>query len=96
MAYLDKTGLSRVWSKVKDAVISHDVLVINCGNISTLPTTISNAAITENHVAIKAEAGSPNAVRSDWTVITSSGSFTIQGTIKGTTSLVLYFALKQE
>ena len=68
------------------------VLVIDCGTVSSLPVTVSNAAITENHVVINSEIGTPLHVASDLTVTTSNGSVTVTGTLNGNTLLKLYLA----
>lgn len=92
MAYLDQTGLGRVWSKIKGLVNNNNILEINCGTISSLPATISNASVTANHTVIRHVLSNPSAMRSDWTIATSDGSLTISGTVSGSTSLQLYLA----
>ena len=66
------------------------VLVLDCGTVSTLPATISDADITADMVAIKAELGTPSAQTADWTVTTTAGSLTISGSVSGSTTLTLY------
>lgn len=67
------------------------VLALDCGTISSLPTTITNANITADMVVLKAEIGNPSAqVDDNWQVVTAAGSATISGTISGSTSLKLY------
>lgn len=68
------------------------VLEIDCGSISSLPKTVSNARITNDMVVVKAVLGTPTAQTGDWTVTTVSGSLTISGTISGSTTLVLYLS----
>ena len=72
------------WADIKP------VLVLNCGTISSLPTTITNTNITNDMVALQSTLGNPAAQLSDWTVTTSNGSVTISGTISGSTTLTMY------
>lgn len=64
----------------------------SCGTISALPSTISDSNVTSDMYVIHSEIGTPAAQLSNWTVTTASGSFTISGTLSGTTTLTLYFA----
>ena len=95
MGYLDKTGLEQVWTKIKTLVNNNKTLVLDCGTISSLPITISNANLTADHVVIKSVLSMPSAMRSDWSVNTSAGSLTISGSISGSTSLKLYLGLQK-
>jgi len=72
------------------------VIVVGTTNVSSLPTTISDDRILDNHVCVKAELSSPSAQTDDWTVTTSAGSAVISGTsaISGVTDITLYLALK--
>lgn len=69
---------------------SFDVLVRTIVRISSLPYTVTYSNITSDMVVLKAELGTPSAQTSDWTVETSDGSLTIDGSISGSTSLKLY------
>lgn len=73
----------------------YKLLTINVASFSSLPQTVSNSAITANHVCIKAELGTPSAQTGDWTVTTSAGSLTLSGSISGSTTATLYLAIKQ-
>ena len=64
-------------------------LVITISSFSTLPKTITNSAITENHVVTSATFGTLAAQTGSWTVTTANGSLTIAGSISGSTSLTL-------
>ena len=69
------------------------VLMLDCGAISSLPTTISSAAVTADMVVLKAELGSPSAQAEDnWQAATADGAVTVSGSISGTTTLRLYLA----
>ena len=70
------------------------ILVVDCGTISSLPTTIENSSITENHVVINSEIGKPFHVSGDITITTANGSLTVSGSLSGETSLKLYLATK--
>ena len=69
---------------------SFDVLVRTIVRISSLPYTMTYSNITSDMVVVKAELGTPSAQIGDWTVETSDGSLTIDGSISGSTSLKLY------
>lgn len=74
---------------------SYECLVIECGTISSLPRTITDADISGRHiesdmVVINSELGTPSAQVGDWTVTTGSGTLTISGSINGSTTLTLY------
>lgn len=62
-------------------------LWVNCGTISSLPTTLNNALITSDMVCTAYVVGSATAQGSDWTVTTATGAVTISGSISGSTTL---------
>lgn len=64
-------------------------LVVNCGTISSLSTTISNSKITSDMVVVNSTLGTPSAMTSEWTINTANGSLTIAGSISGSTTLTL-------
>ena len=66
------------------------VLPITFSSFSSLPQTISNAAITSDMVVVASEIGNPSAQTGDWTVTTSNGAVQVSGSIGGTTTLKLY------
>ena len=70
-------------------------LVVESTSFSSLPQTISNAAITSDHVVMNSVLSNPSAQTGDWTITTSSGSLTISGTISGSTTVTLYLLKKQ-
>ena len=86
----DVSVLNQNADKIDAGFKSLEVLVVNCGTISSLPKTVTNASITNDMVALQATLGTPAAQLSDWTVSTSNGSLTISGTISGSTALTLY------
>lgn len=65
-------------------------LVLTTSAFSSLPQTISNTAITANHVVINSVLSNPSAQTGDWTVTTSNGSLSISGSISGSTTITLY------
>lgn len=77
-------------AQVDSLITAATCLIVDCGTISSLPATISNASITSDMVVVRAEFGNPDAQSDDWTVTTSSGSVTISGTLSGSTTLKLY------
>lgn len=68
------------------------LLCIDCGTVSTLPKTVSNAEITSNMICVSSVIGTKSAQKSPWSVTTANGSVTIDGTINGSTTLVIYLA----
>lgn len=67
-----------------------EALVIDCGTVSSLPKTVTDANIDDDMVVLNSEIGTPSAQTGDWTVTTSAGSLTVSGTISGSTTLKLY------
>lgn len=65
-------------------------LVVDCGTVSSLPTTVSDVNVTSDMVVINSYLGTPSAMTGNWTVATSNGSLTISGNISGSTSVKLY------
>lgn len=65
-------------------------LMVDCGTVSSLPTTISDANVTSDMVVVNSYLGTPSAMTGNWTVATSNGSLTISGNISGSTSVKLY------
>lgn len=94
--YLDKTGLEYFWSKLKAAFAKKEdagVVIVEKSPLSSLPTTITDSRITEDHVCIKAELSNPALQQGRWTITTSAGTATISGSIKTQiTKVTLYFA----
>lgn len=72
-----------------DDIENNKDLVLDIAAFSSLPKTITNSAITENHVLSEAILGTPSAQSNDWNVATANGSATISGTISGSTTLRL-------
>lgn len=66
------------------------VFYITYAGLSSLPRTTTNDKITSNMKVLAATLSNPSAQTSDWTVTTSNGSLTIEGSISGTTSMTLY------
>ena len=67
--------------------------VKNCGTISSLPQTFTDANITADMVVLESVLGTPSAQTGDWTVTTTNGSVTISGSISESTTLMLYFGV---
>lgn len=79
-----------VYSSAK--VETMKVVVATKASVSSLPTTISDAKITSDHVLLNSVLSNPSAQTGDWTVTTSAGQAVISGTISGTTDITLYLA----
>ena len=69
--------------------IDDKVLIFNISSFSSLPKTITNSAITADHVLAEATISDPSVQTSDWTVNTVNGSAEISGTISGPTEMKL-------
>jgi len=67
-------------------------LEVSKANVSSLPTTITNAAITSDMKVKPGDAylSNPAAQTGEWTVTTSTGAVTISGSISGTTNVTLW------
>ena len=87
-SYVNPTRMNYIEQGIYDA----SPLVVSKSSVSSLPTTISNAAITDDMVCVNSTLSNPSAQLSDWTVTTSSGSVSISGTISGTTNITLYLS----
>lgn len=68
------------------------IIVVSSATFTSLPQTITYADITSEHVAVNWMLTNPSAQTGDWTVTTSNGSVTIDGTISGSTAITLYLA----
>lgn len=73
--------------------IDKRIVTINCGTISSLPHTVTNANITAKHIPISWVFDSPLAQLDAWTISTSSGSLTITGSLRGSTTLTLVLGI---
>jgi len=82
--FLDSSGVLRTGTLTPD-----DAITIDIASFSTLPQTVSDAAITADHVAVLCSPGTPVAQVGEWTVTTAAGSVTVSGLISGSTTLKL-------
>ena len=71
------------------ALVVADAITVSIASFNSLPKTVSNAAITADHIATHLEVGTPTAQVGEWTVTTAAGSVTISGTISGSTTAQL-------
>jgi hypothetical protein len=78
------------------AAVEHSVIVLELSAFSSLPQTANDSRITENHVLLHAELGTPSAQTGDWDVTTSDGSVTVSGDIAGSTGLRLVLGKAEE
>jgi hypothetical protein len=71
------------------------VYEFTASSVSSLPYTNNSATgITADHVVVASELSNSSAKTGDWTVTTGAGTFTITGTISGTTDIKLRFGTK--
>lgn len=68
-------------------------LMVVSANLTTLPTSISNADITANMRVINISYGTPSAITSAVTWSTSDGSLVLSGTMSGSTSATIVLAI---
>lgn len=66
-------------------------IVVSLASFSDLPQTISYAGMTANHVLVNTVLSNPSVQTGDWTVVTGTDTFTISGSMDGTTTATLYF-----
>ena len=76
--------------KLYKAIASNGTLTIIFANISSLPSTIYNDAITSDMVVTGKEFSNSEAVIENMKVTIADGSVTISGVITGTTDITLY------
>ena len=84
------SDLTSAVATLTTSISKAETLIVNCGTISSLPITISNANIESDMAVIKSDVGDPSVMSSKWQVSTGAGSLTITGSINGATSLTLY------
>lgn len=98
--YLDKSGLEYFWSKMKAAFAKKEdagVILVTKSSITSLPITITDERILEEHVCIKMVLSNPSRQAGDWTITTSAGSLTISGALFDVLgSVSLYLAVKKD
>jgi len=78
-----------------DSVLKDRALEITLSSVSSLPQTVSNANVESDMVVIKSYLSNPAVQTGEWSVSTSNGSFTVSGSISGTTNITLYFLKKR-
>lgn len=64
-------------------------VVIDIPAFSSLPLTVNDSRIESVQVLVESVLSNPSAQTGDWTVVTSTGSLTLSGSIDGTTSAKL-------
>lgn len=62
-------------------------------SLSSLPQTVSDAAITANHEVVGYHMSNQGAMTGPWNWTTAEGSLTISGAISGGTALTVYLGL---
>ncbi len=78
---------------VTKANVEQEIVTVNIASFSSLPKTVSNAAIKAEHVVLYKILGTPAAQTEDWTVDTAAGSLTISGSISGSTTVKIILGL---
>ena len=82
--FLDSSGTLR-----SGVLVAADVITVDIASFNSLPQTVSDAAITADHIAVMCEPGTPVSQVGEWTVTTAAGSVTVSGSISGSTTLKL-------
>lgn len=81
---------------VQATVTEAKILIVDCGTISSLPKTVSNAKIKADMEPLPIGSfSSSSAMTGDWTVTPANGSVTISGSINGSTTLKVYLVSPQ-
>ena len=75
------------------ADVEQEIITVNTSAFSSLPKTVSNAAIKAEHVVLAYTLGTPKAQKDDWTITTADGSLTISGSIYGSTTMQIILGL---
>lgn len=89
-ATINSAGLMSAEDKqvMEDMKTNSDLfLVLDIPEFSSLPITINNSLITENHYVLETRVGNAMAQGDTWTITTSNGSLTITGTAKAATTM---------
>lgn len=73
-----------------DESVQKGIISVNCGTISALPFTKTNANILASHVVLAARLSTPLAQSGEWVVTTADGSLTITGELTTSTGLILF------
>lgn len=89
--YFDSDGSAQPMTYAVNSDVPAKPVISQSVNVSSLPMTVNVTGMTANHKAIWASFGTPSAQTADWTVTPANGSFTISGSISGSTSLDLVF-----
>lgn len=97
-----ESGTSTYKTTVNNILVPSAALQVNCGTISSLPTTVSvsgTMGITSSMIVVAAQFGTPSAVTWPWHFNTTDGAITISVEsgapsgntgISGSTTLTLY------
>lgn len=80
---LDPTGSAPEpvinWLENAVSTISHDMFVVDCGTIDTLPVTLDADGVTAAYKPVLIELGTPTAINGNITVTTGAGVITLGG-----------------
>lgn len=91
-------GSSTSWSRgdhihpkdTSKADLASEIVKVSIASFSSLPKTVSNAAIKAGHEVVGYHMSNQYAMAGAWTWTTANGSLTISGTINGSTTLTVY------
>lgn len=92
--YFDSTGTAQPMTYSLNAnVPANPVIKVVTASFSSLSSPFTVAGLTANHILVSAILGTPSAQTSNWTVTTANNSFSISGSINGSTTLTAVFAI---
>lgn len=89
--YFNSSGSAVAMTYAVNSDVPAKPVISQTVTVSSLPMTVNVTGMTASHKAIWAQLGTPTAQTSNWTVTPANGSFTISGSISGSTSLDLVF-----
>lgn len=89
--YFDANGAAQPMTYEVNSDVPANPVIEDTVTVSSLPMTVTKVGMTANHKAVYAYLGTPSAQTADWTVTPGNGSYTISGSISGSTTLNLTF-----
>lgn len=89
--YFDASGVAQAMTYSVNSDVPEKPVIEDTVTVTSLPMTVTKAGMTARHKAIYAELGTPSAQTADWTITPGNGSYTISGSISGSTTLNLTF-----
>lgn len=89
--YFDANGAAQPMDYAVNSDVPTNPVITDSITVSSLPVTLTKTGMTARHKMIYAYLATPSAQVSDWTVTPAEGSYTISGSLSGSTDLDLVF-----